>query len=162
MTKVFFEKAIRLFKFSLSTLAGTAVDMLVLWIFKQFVFKDWYYGEYMISPVISFFFAVLTNFSLAYFIVWKDRVSKRSIRSFFRHFAGYGISSLGGFIVKMGLLLLIFELVHIVEEWFCLALQPQQMPYRRRVAWRCAPIHETCYRRSKRYIGAGAIIFSRN
>ena len=112
MTKVFFEKAIRLFKFSLSTLAGTAVDMLVLWIFKQFVFKDWYYGEYMISPVISFFFAVLTNFSLAYFIVWKDRVSKRSIRSFFRHFAGYGISSLGGFIVKMGLLLLIEKLFH--------------------------------------------------
>ena len=112
MTKVFFEKAIRLFKFSLSTLAGTAVDMLVLWIFKQFVFKDWYYGEYMISPVISFFFAVLTNFSLAYFIVWKDRVSKRSIRSFFRHFAGYGISSLGGFIVQMGLLLLIEKLFH--------------------------------------------------
>ncbi|MBO6082568.1 MAG: GtrA family protein [Bacteroidales bacterium] len=112
MTKVFFEKAIRLFKFSLSTLAGTAVDMLVLWIFKQFVFKGWYYGEYMISPVISFFFAVLTNFSLAYFIVWKDRVSKRSVRSFFRHFAGYGISSLGGFIVKMGLLLLIERIFH--------------------------------------------------
>lgn len=112
MTKVFFEKAIRLFKFSLSTLAGTAVDMLVLWIFKQFVFKGWYYGEYMISPVISFFFAVLTNFSLAYFIVWKDRVSKRSVRSFFRHFAGYGISSLGGFIVKMGLLLLIEKIFH--------------------------------------------------
>ena len=112
MTKVFFEKAIRLFKFSLSTLAGTAVDMLVLWVFKQFVFKDWYYGEYMISPVISFFFAVLTNFSLAYFIVWKDRVSKRSVRSFFRHFAGYGISSLGGFIVKMGLLLLIERIFH--------------------------------------------------
>ena len=112
MTKVFFEKAIRLFKFSLSTLAGTAVDMLVLWVFKQFVFKDWYYGEYMISPVISFFFAVLTNFSLAYFIVWKDRVSKRSVRSFFRHFAGYGISSLGGFIVKMGLLLLIEKIFH--------------------------------------------------
>ena len=112
MTKVFFEKAVRLFKFSLSTLAGTAVDMLVLWVFKQFVFKDWYYGEYMISPVISFFFAVLTNFSLAYFIVWKDRVSKRSVRSFFRHFAGYGISSLGGFIVKMGLLLLIERIFH--------------------------------------------------
>ncbi|MBO7640513.1 MAG: GtrA family protein [Bacteroidales bacterium] len=112
MTKVFFEKAVRLFKFSLSTLAGTAVDMLVLWVFKQFVFKDWYYGEYMISPVISFFFAVLTNFSLAYFIVWKDRVSKRSVRSFFRHFAGYGISSLGGFIVKMGLLLLIEKIFH--------------------------------------------------
>lgn len=112
MTKVFFEKAVRLFKFSLSTLAGTAVDMLVLWIFKQFVFKGWYYGEYMISPVISFFFAVLTNFSLAYFIVWKDRVSKRSVRSFFRHFAGYGISSLGGFIVKMGLLLLIEKIFH--------------------------------------------------
>ena len=112
MSKVLLEKAVRLAKFSMSTLAGTAVDMLVLWVFKQFVFKGWYYGEYMISPVISFFFALLTNFSLAYFIVWKDRVSHRRVRSFLRHFAGYGISSLGGFVVKMGLLLLIEKLFH--------------------------------------------------
>jgi putative flippase GtrA len=112
MSKVLLAKAVCLAKFSMSTLAGTAVDMLVLWVFKQFVFKGWYYGEYMISPVISFFFALLTNFSLAYFIVWKDRVSHRSLRSFLRHFAGYGISSLGGFLVKMGLLLLIEKLFH--------------------------------------------------
>ena len=112
MSKVLVEKALRLGKFSMSTLAGTAVDMLVLWVFKQFVFKGWYYGEYMISPVISFFFAVLTNFTLAYFIVWKDRVSQRSVKSFLRHFAGYGASSLGGFLVKMGLLLLIEKIFH--------------------------------------------------
>ena len=32
--------------------------------------------------------------------------------SFLRHFAGYGISSLGGFLVKMGLLLLIEKIFH--------------------------------------------------
>lgn len=112
MSSTLLDKGLRLAKFSASTLAGTVVDMVVLWIFKQFVFKGWYYGEYMISPVISFFFALLTNFSLAYFIVWKDRVSKRSLRSFLRHFAGYGLTSTGGFLVKMGIILLIEKIFH--------------------------------------------------
>ena len=99
--------AIRLAGFSASTLAGTAVDMLVLWICSHFLFKGTYAGEYLLSPFISFEFAVLTNFVIAYYFVWKDRVSKRTLRSFFRHFGGYNLTSTGGFLVKMGILLLL-------------------------------------------------------
>ena len=106
------DKLYRLIKFTASTLAGTVVDLVVLWIFKQFVFKDWYYGEYMISPAISFCFAVFTNYTLAYFVVWKDRISQRSIRSFFRHFAGYGLSCIGGFLIKLCFLLVIERIFH--------------------------------------------------
>ena len=111
-SKDLLDKLYRLVKFTASTVAGTVVDLLVLWIFKQFIFRGWYYGEYMISPAISFCFAVFTNYTLAYFVVWKDRISQRGIRSFFRHFAGYALSCLGGFLIKLCFLLVIERIFH--------------------------------------------------
>lgn len=101
------EILVRYLRFALSTLAGTAVDMLVLWLCSDFLFKGNYLGEYILSPFISFECAVLTNFVIAYFSVWKDRVSARTVRSFFRHYFGYNISCTGTFFLKMGVLLLI-------------------------------------------------------
>ena len=112
MNKTLLDKFYRLIRFSASTVAGTVVDLFVLWLLKQFVFKGWYYGEYMISPAISFFFALITNYTLAYFVVWKDRISQRSIRSFFRHFLGYGLSCIGGFLIKLCFLLVIERILH--------------------------------------------------
>ncbi len=97
---------VRLVSFSASTLVGTGVDMLVLWLLSDFALTT-YMGEYLLSPLISFECAVLANFIVAYFWVWRDRVKKRSIKSFFRHFIGYNLSCVGGFVIKMCFLLLI-------------------------------------------------------
>ncbi|MCM1035616.1 MAG: GtrA family protein [Paludibacter sp.] len=97
----------RYIEFSLSTLLGTGVDMLVLWICSDFLFKDSYIGENILSPFISFECAVLTNFVVAYFFVWKDRVTHRSVTSFFRHYAGYNLSCTSVFLIKMCFLLAI-------------------------------------------------------
>ena len=88
--------------FSTSTLAGTVVDTLVLWACAHYWLSGTYWGENLVSPAISFECAVLTNFIIAYFGVWRDRISHRkSKRSFFRHFLGYNADYIGGFIVKM-------------------------------------------------------------
>ena len=97
----------RYLRFAASTLAGTAVDMCVLWLCSDYLFKGYYWGEYLLSPFISFECAVLVNFALAYFAVWKDRISARNLRSFFRHYAGYNLSCTGTFLFKMVVLLFI-------------------------------------------------------
>lgn len=95
----------RYLKFAASTLAGTAVDFLVLWIFSHYLLDGSYWREYILSPVISFECAVFTNFVVAYYGVWRDRISARTKRSFFRHFGGYNLSCISAFLVKMAVLL---------------------------------------------------------
>ncbi len=62
----------RYLKFLASTLAGTAVDMLVLWLCADVLLPDTYGMKYVVSPCISFECAVVTNFTLAFFYVWPD------------------------------------------------------------------------------------------
>lgn len=99
--------AIRYLRFVLSTLAGTAVDMCVLWLCSHYLFKGYYWGEYLLSPFISFECAVLTNFAFAYYSVWRDRISAHTLRSFLRHYAGYNLSCTGTFLLKIVVLLFI-------------------------------------------------------
>lgn len=91
-------------KYCTSSLLGTGVDTMVLWIFSTWVFSS-YFGKFIISPFISFECAVLTNFAIAYFFIWKDRVTNRCKKSFFRHYAAYNASSTGMFFIKMLVLL---------------------------------------------------------
>ena len=93
-------------KFFAGNLLGTAIDTLVLWLFSHFVFHG-YIGQVIISPVISFECAVMTNYVFSYFVTWKDRISQVSTRSFFRRFVGYNATCTGTFILKMGILMLI-------------------------------------------------------
>ena len=93
-------------KFFAGNLLGTAIDTLVLWLFSHFVFHG-YIGQVVISPVISFECAVMTNYVFSYFVTWKDRISQVSTRSFFRRFVGYNATCTGTFILKMGVLMLI-------------------------------------------------------
>ena len=92
--------------FVASNFLGTVVDTVVLWLCSHFLFKS-YVGQYIISPVISFECSVFVNFLNSYYFIWKNRISKRTKGSFFRHFLGYNLSCAGVFIIKMGLLLLI-------------------------------------------------------
>ena len=93
-------------KFIAGNLLGTLVDTLILWVFSHFVFHN-YVGKVIISPIISFEFAVFSNFVFSYYMTWKDRISHHSGKSFIRHYGAYNASCTGGFLIKMGVLLLI-------------------------------------------------------
>jgi len=101
---------VKLIKFSSSSLLGTGVDTLVLWLCSDYVFSGNYVGVNIVSPAISFEVAVLVNFTIAYFFIWNDRLSIQNFRSFVRHFLGYNLSCTGVFVLKMGFLLLIQHL----------------------------------------------------
>ncbi|MBR1705476.1 MAG: GtrA family protein [Bacteroidales bacterium] len=90
--------------FSATSGVGTLVDLGVLWVFSHYVFNGTYWGEFWLSPFISFECAVLTNFVIAYYFVWRERISRRSTRSFFRHYAAYNATCTGVFLVKMAIL----------------------------------------------------------
>ena len=101
---------VRYVKFAGTGVIGTIVDTLVLWVLSDFVFTRGYWGEYIISPVISFQCAVAVNFIISYFYVWKDRTRKRkdaSTRRFLKLYAIYNLSGSAVFLLRLGALLLI-------------------------------------------------------
>ncbi|WP_285820697.1 GtrA family protein [Bacteroides acidifaciens] len=94
-------------EFVVSRLFGTGVDTFVLWICSHYLFEG-YWGVYIVSPVISFEFAVMSNFICSYCWIWKNRISGRCVRDFWVRFFVFNLSSIVAFLVKM-LFLLIFE-----------------------------------------------------
>ena len=100
----------RYVKFMGTSAVGTIVDTSVLWLLSDLVFTNGYWGEYIISPTISFQCAVAVNFTIAYFYVWRDRTLTRADRSkkrFFRLFLTYDLSCSAIFILRLGVMLLI-------------------------------------------------------
>ena len=101
---------IRYAKFAGTSVVGSIVDTLVLWLLSDLIFNRGYWGEYIISPLISFQCAVAVNYMISYFYVWKDRTRKRSdasVRRFFRLYGAYNLSSSVVFLFRLGALLLI-------------------------------------------------------
>lgn len=101
---------IRYAKFAGTSVVGSIVDTLVLWLLSDLIFTRGYWGEYIISPLISFQCAVAVNYMISYFYVWKDRTRKRSdasVRRFFRLYGAYNLSSSVVFLFRLGVLLLI-------------------------------------------------------
>lgn len=94
-------------EFVLSRLLGTGVDTFVLWVCSYYLF-DSYIGDYILSPFISFEFAVMSNFLCSYFWIWRTRIDHRSWKNFWSRFFIFNLSSVAGFVVKM-LLPLIFK-----------------------------------------------------
>lgn len=98
----------RYLKYAGTSLAGTVTDTLVLWILSHFVFKDSYWGEYILSPVISFQCAVITNYTIFYFYVWRDRTAGDSRKGvFFKRFLAYDLSCSTVFLLRLALLVVI-------------------------------------------------------
>ena len=95
------DKILRYLKFMLSTLAGTAVDCAVMWLLAEKLFTENEMAQLFIAPSVSFECAVFTNYVLAYFFVWKDRVKDRSLRYFFLRFFPYNVSCIAAFLIKM-------------------------------------------------------------
>ncbi len=116
MSGPLFDLVKRFVEFSASSLLGTIVDTVVLWVFSKWAFST-YFGQFIVSPAISFECAAVTNFAVAYFFIWKDRVSCRNRRSFFRHLGGYNLSCIGAFLVKMAFLLLIQRIFRWNVVW---------------------------------------------
>ena len=101
---------VRYAKFAGTSAVGSIVDTLVLWLLSDLIFTRGYWGEYIISPLISFQCAVAVNYLISYFYVWKDRTRKRSdasVRRFFRLYGAYNLSSSVVFLFRLGVLLLI-------------------------------------------------------
>lgn len=94
-------------KFLLTRLFGTGVDTLVLWTCSNYLFTS-YWGSYILSPVISFEFAVMSNFLWSYYWIWSSRIENKCKVDFWKRFLAFNISSCGGFLIKM-LFLLLFE-----------------------------------------------------
>ncbi len=99
-------------KFFVSNLLGTLVDTLVLWVCAHLIFTEArylispYVSINIISPVISFEFAVLTNYICAYNLTWKGRLRLKSPGRIILHFLKYNLTSTTIFLVKMAFLLL--------------------------------------------------------
>lgn len=101
---------IRYAKFAGTSVVGSIVDTLVLWLLSDLIFTRGYWGEYIISPLISFQCAVTVNYTISYFYVWKDRTRKRpdaSARRFFKLYGAYNLSNSAVFLFRLGILLLI-------------------------------------------------------
>ena len=101
---------VRYAQFAGTSAVGSIVDTLVLWLLSDLIFTRGYWGEYILSPLISFQCAVAVNYMISYFYVWKDRTRKRSdasVRRFFRLYGAYNLSSSVVFLFRLGVLLLI-------------------------------------------------------
>ena len=99
---------IRYIKFLATSVAGSLIDTLVLWFMSSLVFHNGYWGEYVISPIISFQCAVIVNFLISYFYVWKDRTRSASgTFSFLKKYLSYNLSCSTVFLFRLGILLLI-------------------------------------------------------
>lgn len=108
-----FKLALQALKFSLTSLFGTAADTAVLWALTTYVFTEGHFELYVLSPFISFECAVIVNYTVAYFYVWRDRISIFSVGSYLNHFWKYNISCISAFIVKM----LILNAIAVVTGW---------------------------------------------
>ncbi len=87
--------------FVLTSSVGTVVDLGLHWLLSTYVFRGNYWGSFWVAPTISFEMAAITNFCIAYFFVWKERISQRTVRSFFRHLAGYNAACIGAYLLKL-------------------------------------------------------------
>ena len=103
--------------FSVTSGAGTLVDLGGHWWLSSCFLQDRYWWTFWVSPLISFELAVLTNFLIAYYLVWKERISHRNTRSFFRHYAAYNATATGVFCIKL-LAMQGFHLLFVSLGWF--------------------------------------------
>ena len=103
--------ALRFLEYFLTRNIGTLADCAVLWLLADLVFKGSYVGENIVSPTISFEVACVVNYTTSCLWVYGNRITDRSLRAHLQRFIKFNVSSILGFIIKMGLLLLI-------DHWF--------------------------------------------
>jgi len=103
--------------FSLTSGVGTIVDLGLHWFLSARFHPDSYWWSFWIAPFISFEVAVMTNFLIAYHFVWRERISHRNTRSFWRHYAAYNATATGVFFIKLAVMQG-FHLLLLPLGWF--------------------------------------------
>lgn len=100
------EELFRFAKFTGSSLIGGTVDMVLVWLLSRYVFKG-YWGDVIISPMISFECSVIVGFAFCWYFVWNDRVCREDNSSFLKQLIAYNGSNIGVFGLRMLLVLVI-------------------------------------------------------
>ena len=108
---------IKYLKFLVTRLFGTGVDTLVLWVCSSYLFTS-YWGSYILSPIISFEFAVISNFLWSYYWIWNNRVEDGYKSNIGEYFLNFNFTAIGGFLIKM-LFLLILESIFGWDVVWC-------------------------------------------
>ena len=108
---------IKYLKFLVTRLFGTGVDTLVLWVCSSYLFTS-YWGSYILSPIISFEFAVISNFLWSYYWIWNNRVEDGYKSNIGEYFLNFNLTAIGGFLIKM-LFLLILESIFGWDVVWC-------------------------------------------
>lgn len=106
--------------FVLTSSIGTLVDLGLHWLLTVTVFKGNYWGSFWIAPTVSFEAAAIANFCIAYFFVWKERITHRGVRSFFRHLGAYNAATVGAYLLKfvaMQGLHFLFLSLNWLQDW---------------------------------------------
>lgn len=104
-------------KFFVSRLLGTLVETVILWVFSNYVFFT-YVGKYIVSPSISFEIVMFFNYVISYNWIWNKHIFAKSTKFFFTRLALFNFSSILGFFIKMGFLLL-FERLFKLDVVYC-------------------------------------------
>ena len=96
----------RFLKFTAASLIGGSVDMLSVWLLSTYVFNG-YWGDVVLTPMISFEFAVLFGFIVNRKFVWNDRVDQGDIDSFWKSLAAFNMSNITILALRMVLVMVL-------------------------------------------------------
>ena len=124
MKRTFKEILYKFVMFSLTSGAGTIVDLGLHWLLSRFVFAGNYWGSFWIAPVISCEAAVFVNFFIAFYFVWRERLTYHGPRAFWRHFAAYNAVGFGAFVIKFAAM----QGLHFLFVWWNLGIDPTFEP----------------------------------
>ena len=98
---------VRFIKFAgVGMVAGT-VDISLVWVLTKFIFAG-YFGQVILSPVISYECSVLVAFAFSWYFIWSDRISSGNKREFWTRLVAYNLSNVGIFALRV-LLVMAFE-----------------------------------------------------
>lgn len=98
-------------KYACATSLGAVVEMAILWLLAHVIFKNTSFpGKDSLSILIASEIAILVNFTTAYFFVWRDRITKRSPRSYFRHYLAFALTANILMVLKVALALFFKDL----------------------------------------------------
>ena len=110
--------------FSLTSGAGTVVDLGLHWALAKYVFQGSYWGSFWVAPLVSFEAAVFVNFFIAFYFVWRERITYHGPRAFWRHFAAYNAVGFGAFLLKF----LAMQGIHFIFVWLNVSLDAALEP----------------------------------
>jgi putative flippase GtrA len=98
---------VRFIKFAgVGVVAGT-VDISLVWVLTKFIFGG-YYGQMVVSPVISYECSIIVGFVFSWYFIWNDRLSTGGRSEFWKRLAAYNVSNVGIFALRV-LLVMMFE-----------------------------------------------------